>query len=145
MKIKRNIHNKLPLARSTVRRGKNLSETKKKAPTQNVMFPPQKENQEKVFCVYTQFERKEISVSKNILKINGHDFVMRNALEIAGLEASAFLSHWRSRIDDGLACWSLIRISLEFHFGCRALSVVIGSDSERQLTMLMLVMISRTC
>lgn len=41
------------------------------------MFPP-KENQERFFFVYIQ----EFA-SKNILKINGHYFVMRHDLEIS--------------------------------------------------------------
>lgn len=70
LKIKRNIHNKLPLTRSLLLSNVFWGE-KKNASLER--------KSRKVFFVYTIWT--ELFVSINILKINGHDFVMRFDLE----------------------------------------------------------------
>lgn len=110
------------------------------------MLPPtvprERKSRKRFFCVYTIGTKH--SVSKNILKINGHDFVMSHDLELFTLA--------RLLAEEGLATISwLIGASLELKaldrsargFNCQRHSTTIVKDAL-SLTMLML-MISRTC
>lgn len=87
-KIPRGLENKKKHTQQAPARSQYSEEERKKpkrneekSPNTECNVSPQKKKIKKRFlCVYTIWTEK-ISVSKNILKINGHDFVMRNALD----------------------------------------------------------------